>query len=84
MKIPQIRRQVTSKSGGSTRYNIGQSSLSEVLIPFLSMIEQEEIAKILPITDNKLDTLREKKFRYEYLKKGLMQKLLTGEIRVTI
>jgi hypothetical protein len=31
--------------------------------------------------DNKLDTLREKKSQYERLKKGLMQKLLTGEIR---
>jgi type I restriction enzyme S subunit len=54
------------------------------LVPLPSLQEQKQIAKILFTTDNKLDTLREKKTRYEQLKKGLMQKLLTGEVRVKV
>ena len=44
--------------------------------------EQKQIAQILSTTDEKLEILREKKKFYERLKKGLMQKLLTGEVRV--
>jgi len=54
------------------------------LIPLPPINEQKQIATILSTTDNKLDTLREKKSRYEKLKKGLMQKLLTGEVRVKV
>ena len=44
--------------------------------------EQRKIAAILSTVDEKLDVLREKKGEYQILKKGLMQKILTGEIRV--
>lgn len=44
--------------------------------------EQKQIAEILSTTDEKLETLRAKKDIFETLKKGLMQKLLSGEVRV--
>jgi len=44
--------------------------------------EQKQIAKILSTTDEKLENLKAKKESVEELKKGLMQKLLTGEMRV--
>ncbi len=44
--------------------------------------EQKKIAKILSTTDEKLENLKAKKESFEELKKGLMQKLLTGEVRV--
>ena len=44
--------------------------------------EQKQIAEILSTTDEKLENLKAKKEAFEELKKGLMQKLLTGEIRV--
>ena len=44
--------------------------------------EQKQIAEILSTVDKKLENLKEKKQSFEELKKGLMQKLLTGEVRV--
>ena len=42
--------------------------------------EQNQIAQILSTADKKLEILRAKKEKYETLKKGLLQKLLSGEI----
>jgi len=52
----------------------------KIAIPPLS--EQQEISSILLVTDEKLENLKDKKESFEELKKGLMQKLLTGEVRV--
>jgi len=82
LKIPSIRKQITSKSGGSTRYNIGQNSLNQVLIPFPPLKEQKKISTILTKADQKIEILKAKKEQYQILKTGLMQKLLTGEIGV--
>ncbi|MDN5095739.1 restriction endonuclease subunit S [Aliarcobacter butzleri] len=50
--------------------------------PIPPLEEQKQIAEILSTVDNKLENLKEKKQSFEELKKGLMQKLLTGEVRV--
>ncbi|MCT7598009.1 restriction endonuclease subunit S [Aliarcobacter butzleri] len=52
----------------------------KIFIPPLE--EQKQIAEILSTVDKKLENLKEKKQSFEELKKGLMQKLLTGEVRV--
>jgi type I restriction enzyme S subunit len=83
-KIPIIRKQITSRSGGSTRYNIGQKGLNQVVVPLPPLKEQKQIAEILSTTDDKLEILRDKKEYFQKLKKGLMQKLLTGEVRVKL
>uniref|UniRef100_UPI00404763A5 restriction endonuclease subunit S n=1 Tax=Aliarcobacter sp. TaxID=2321116 RepID=UPI00404763A5 len=44
--------------------------------------EQKQIAEILSTVDKKIENLKEKKLFFQELKKGLMQKLLTGELRV--
>ncbi len=44
--------------------------------------EQEEIANILLTADNQINLLEQKLSKLELQKKGLMQKLLTGQIRV--
>lgn len=52
-------------------------------LPIPSKEEQQSIAEILSTTDEKLESLRAKKEAFETLKKGLMQKLLSGEVRVS-
>ena len=74
-------KQFSNFTSGSTRISLGIQNLRKILFALPPLQEQKQIAKILSTTDNKLDILREKKTRYEQLKKGLMQKLLTGEIR---
>ena len=53
-----------------------------VLLPPLE--EQKKIANILSSVDNKIQKKQEQKEKLEELKKGLMQKLLTGEVRVDV
>ena len=51
-------------------------------IPVPPLEEQKKIASILSSVDEKIKKEEEYKSKLERLKKGLMQKLLTGEIRV--
>ena len=50
----------------------------------LTIKEQEKIASILSEVDKKIEEYENKKQKLEKLKKGLMQQLLTGMIRVTV
>jgi len=71
---------------------MGQSTRNQVPITmqrsFISIVptynEQRLIGNILCAVDNKITTLQGKKTDYEQLKKGLMQQLLTGKIRVKL
>lgn len=52
-------------------------------ILFPPIEEQKKIAKILDAADNEINTLKSKLEALKEQKKGLMQKLLTGEVRTT-
>ena len=77
-----IKRHIDRINVQMAQANLSLQNIKNFKIALPPLPEQKQIAKILSNTDNKLDTLREKKTRYEQLKKGLMQKLLTGEVRV--
>ncbi len=49
---------------------------------FVIFKEQDAIAEILSNMDSEIEELEKKKEKYLMLKKGMMQKLLTGEIRL--
>lgn len=71
---------------------MGQSTRNQVPITmqrsFLSILpefnEQIKIGKILTTVDEKLEVLLLRKNNFQELKKGLMQQLLTGKIRVSL
>ena len=69
-------------STGSTVKGIKGSRLKKLKIVIPPLKEQKQIAQILSTADKKLELLRAKKEKYETLKKGLLQKLLSGEVRV--
>ena len=48
----------------------------------LSLAEQKSIASILTRVDNEITALEAKKAKYEKIKQGMMQQLLTGKIRL--
>ncbi|NQV01283.1 MAG: restriction endonuclease subunit S [Bacteroidia bacterium] len=74
-----------SKFGqGHSVVHIYSRDLSELLVPVPTIEEQSRISRLFIKIDDKVDFLREKKNEYEQLKKGLMQQLLTGAIRVKI
>ncbi len=81
LKTTKARVEITSKSGGSTRYNVGQETLSKVKIFTTSLDEQQKIASFLTLVDEKINKLKEKKELLEQYKKGVMQQLFAQEIR---
>lgn len=63
---------------------ISLKQVRETRIPIPSMEEQNKIIEVLSSVDNQLKLYRAEKENLLALKKGLMQKLLTGQLRVTI
>jgi len=81
LKTAQARKEITSKSGGSTRFNVSQGILSEVVLYFPSLPEQQKIANFLTTTDKKIQVLTRKVDLLKTYKKGVMQKIFKQEIR---
>jgi type I restriction enzyme S subunit len=81
LKTDLSRSAITSKSGGSTRYNVGQETLSLVSLPFPTLPEQQKIASFLSAVDDKIRQLTRKKELLEQYKKGVMQQLFSGKLR---
>lgn len=67
---------------GSGQPKINKTKLKTINLPLPNLDEQSKIVEILSTVDKKIENLKEKKLFFEELKKGLMQKLLTGEVRV--
>lgn len=68
---------------GSGLPNIQKSNLSAFVVEIPNNFdEQTAIANILSDMDNEISALGTKKAKYESIKKGMMQELLTGRIRL--
>ena len=82
LKTWLARKEIVEKSGGSTRYNVGQKTLAAVNV-YISANnnEQQKIANFLSSVDKKIQQLTEKQSLLQQYKKGIMQKLFSQEIR---
>ena len=68
---------------GSGLPNIQRKEIENFKISYPSDIkEQQAIAKILSDMDAEIEALQKKKEKDEQIKKGVMQQLLTGRIRL--
>ncbi|MBG9823982.1 hypothetical protein ABE33_14835 [Bacillus safensis] len=81
LESPRNRHQISSKAGGSTRFNVSQSILSSVEISIPSRIEQEKIADFISCFDKKVQLQKEKIELLEQQKKGYLQKIFNQELR---
>jgi type I restriction enzyme S subunit len=63
---------------------LNQSQVSEIKIPLPPLYEQQKIADIIWTVDKKLEFERNEKARLERIKRGLMDLLLTGKVRVKV
>lgn len=68
---------------GAGQPNISQDIVKnlEFIVPS-SLLEQQAIASVLTSMDNELSALEAKRKKYEQIKRGMMQQLLTGKIRL--
>lgn len=81
LESPNVRNQISSKAGGSTRFNVSQSILSSVEIALPSENEQSQIAQFFQQLDKKIKLQQEKIELLKEQKKGFMQKLFNQELR---
>lgn len=77
-----FRRSVFPLAQGSTRFNISRDELAKVEIFIPPIAEQRKISEILLGANGDIELISNRIEVLRIQKRGLMQKLLTGEIRV--
>ena len=80
LKTNSARESITSKSGGSTRFNVGQEILSSIVLCFPTLLEQQKIASFLSLIDERITTQKKiieelEKMKFSIAKKLFLQKL---------
>jgi type I restriction enzyme S subunit len=82
LNTESISMQQNSLFTGNAQPFLDTRAIASLKIPFPHTVEQLKIASILSATDEKIYSLQSRKKAYQQLKKGLMQQLLTGKLRV--
>lgn len=75
---------LASPGGAGRNKTLGQTEFAKLKIPVPSLEEQKRIVLVLSESDKEIELLKQHIATLKEQKKGLMQKLLTGEIRVSI
>ena len=73
-----------SIASGTKQQSLNLGSIASIPIPLPPLDEQKHIADVLATLDKWVDGLAESIRLVEQLKKGLMQVLLTGKVRVKV
>ena len=74
---------MTMLAQGSTRFNLSKSLLRNTSIEMpQTKEEQQAIAQVLSDMDSEIQSLEVRLTKYQSLKQGMMQQLLTGKIRL--
>lgn len=77
-----MSKKLISASSGSTVLGISTSDLKALCLTFPSLPEQKAIAQVLSDMDNEIETLEAELEKLNHMKRGMMQELLTGRIRL--
>ncbi|WP_304379585.1 restriction endonuclease subunit S [uncultured Parabacteroides sp.] len=81
--INQNKQQIINRVTGTTVKHINSRQLSEIIIEITkNKKEQMVIATILSDMDKEIVDLEARRDKYKLIKSGMMQKLLTGQIRL--
>jgi len=84
LRSENISSQIKRLSSGSTFHRINLKDIKNLLIPNPSIEEQDNVAKILSVIENRIKSEKSYRARLQTLKQGLMQNLLTGRTRVPL
>ena len=80
----QMRDKISRLAQGSTRFNLSKNEIMKLKIKLPSLPEQQKIAEVLSLADDEINLLRNELEELKLQKKALMQKLLTGQVRVKV
>ena len=80
---PRVKYDFYRFANGITRFGLTTESYQKVKIPLPLLHKQKRIANILDTTKEEVEFLKQLAEQYRTQKRGLMQKLLTGEWRVS-
>src|SRR5690606_12839113 len=81
LKTQTARNSITSKSGGSTRYNVGQETLSSVELFYPEIEEQQKIATFLSLIDERLSLSSKIIEQLELYFQGISDNVFSQQIR---
>lgn len=76
------KQRIKKSAQGSVRETVSFGDFGAIPIPFPSIDDQRKIAEILNTAKREIDLLKSLAASYRVQKRGLMQKLLSGEWRV--
>ena len=77
-----LKPNMLEKAIGSTFLEISKKDLAELDIIVPEFTEQKAIAQVLSDMDSEIEQLEKKLAKYQQIKQGMMQELLTGRIRL--
>ena len=80
----QMRDKISRLAQGSTRFNLSKNEIMKLKIKLPSLPEQQKIAEVLSLADDEINLLKNELDELKLQKKALMQKLLTGQVRVKV
>ena len=84
LKQPRIQGMILSLAGSTTIPDLNHGDFLRLKITVPPLQEQQKIATILSNIDSQIQKQQNYKSNLETVKKGLMQKLLTGQMRVKV
>jgi len=84
MESPHFQKQLQRIMKQTTRNQVPITAQRKLYFVSPPISEQKRIAEILSVADKKLETERKEKMRLERVKRGLMDLLLTGKVRVKV
>jgi len=79
-----ILKEFARRANGSTRFTLSIKDFNETKVQLPSLEEQQKIAEVLSLADAEINLLKNELKELKLQKKALMQKLLTGEVRVKV
>ncbi len=81
---PELRMYITSGARSDGLLNISKDDFFSVTLPLPPLSEQRRIAAILNTCDTEIEQLSVQLVAFKEQKKGMMQQLLTGKVRVKV
>lgn len=79
---PIAKFQINSMSHGGTRVGLNNKIVKAIQVPIPPLDEQHKVVNILSEVDRRIENEQSTKQHLQELKRGLMQGLLTGNVRV--